>query len=114
MHAGPIRVIGPMEKIGAGLLSQWRSARLGSLAAVTHEGSTAPGFEAVGTTFDSLVGRYRGGGALAVRLGGELVVDIWTGHADPRGTRPWTPDTLAISFSTTKGVASTVAHRLAD
>ena len=45
---------------------------------------------------------------------GETVVDLARGHADRHRTRPWTPDTLAISFSTTKGVASTVLHRLAE
>jgi CubicO group peptidase (beta-lactamase class C family) len=60
------------------------------------------------------VGRRSGGGALTVRLRGETVVDLCTGHADERGTRPWTPETLSISFSTTKGVASTIIHRLAD
>ena len=74
----------------------------------------APGFEPVRRAFARIVGRGPGGGALAVRLRGETVVDLWTGVADRRGARPWTPDTLAISFSTTKGVASTVLHRLAD
>ena len=55
-----------------------------------------------------------GGGALVVRLNGETVVDLAGGHADRHRTRPWTHDTLAISFSTTKGVASTVLHRLAE
>lgn len=41
-------------------------------------------------------------------------MDLCTGAADKRGLRPWTPETLAISFSTTKGIASTVIHRLAD
>jgi CubicO group peptidase (beta-lactamase class C family) len=77
-------------------------------------GHTAPGFEPVGSEFARLVGRRRGGGALTVKLRGETVVDLCTGHADRAGRRPWTPETLAISFSTTKGVASTVIHRLAD
>jgi CubicO group peptidase (beta-lactamase class C family) len=42
------------------------------------------------------------------------VLDLCTGWADRAHTRPWTPETLALSFSTTKGVASTVIHRLAD
>jgi CubicO group peptidase (beta-lactamase class C family) len=55
-----------------------------------------------------------GGGALAVYWHGEPVVDVWTGFADSRGQRPWERDTAAMSFSTTKGVASTVVHRLVD
>src|SRR3954447_26334561 len=77
-------------------------------------GHTAPGFEPVRQAFWRLVGRRSGGGALTVRLRGETVVDLMTGYADRAHTRPWTPETLAISFSTTKGVASTVIHRLAD
>src|SRR3954447_16880338 len=77
-------------------------------------GHTAPGFEPVRQAFWRLVGRRSGGGALTVRLRGETVVDLMAGYADRAHTRPWTPETLAISFSTTKGVASTVIHRLAD
>jgi CubicO group peptidase (beta-lactamase class C family) len=60
------------------------------------------------------MGRGAGGGALVVRLRGETVVDLCAGFAGPGRERPWTRDTLAISFSTTKGVASTVLHRIAD
>lgn len=56
----------------------------------------------------------RGGGALALYQHGEPVVDVWTGYADARGTRPWREDTAAMSFSTTKGVAATIVHRLVD
>lgn len=55
-----------------------------------------------------------GGGALAVYLDGEPVVDIWTGWSDRRGRVRWQADTAAMAFSATKGVASTVVHRLAD
>jgi CubicO group peptidase (beta-lactamase class C family) len=65
-------------------------------------------------SFAKLVTRGRGGGALVVRLRGETVVDLCTGWADRAHTRPWTPETLALSFSTTKGIASTVVHRLAE
>ena len=58
--------------------------------------------------------RHFGGGALAVYLHGEPVVDVWTGWADRRGRVPWTADTGAMVFSATKGMASTVIHRLAD
>ncbi len=55
-----------------------------------------------------------GGGALSVYLDGTPVVDVWTGWADRRGRRHWTADTAPMVFSATKGVASTVIHRLAD
>jgi CubicO group peptidase (beta-lactamase class C family) len=59
-------------------------------------------------------GRRFGGGALAVYLRGEPVVDVWTGYADRRGVEYWTADTGAMAWSATKGLASTVIHRLAD
>jgi CubicO group peptidase (beta-lactamase class C family) len=55
-----------------------------------------------------------GGGALAIHHRGELVVDLWVGNRDPWGGRPWTAETMAMSFSTTKGVSATVIHRLRD
>jgi CubicO group peptidase (beta-lactamase class C family) len=57
--------------------------------------------------------RY-GGGALSVYLDGEPVVDVWTGWSDRRGRTHWTADTGAMVFSATKGMASTVIHRLVD
>lgn len=59
-------------------------------------------------------GRRYGGGALAVYLDGQPVVDVWTGWADRRGEVKWSADTAAMVFSTTKGVAATVIHRLVD
>ncbi|NLE81224.1 MAG: beta-lactamase family protein [Rhodococcus sp.] len=56
--------------------------------------------------------RASGGGALAVYHDGTKVVDIWAGHAGRH--RRWQHDTVALSFSTGKGVASTVVHRLAE
>jgi CubicO group peptidase (beta-lactamase class C family) len=55
-----------------------------------------------------------GGGALAVYWRGEPVVDVWAGYADAAGRRPWQRETAAMSFSTTKGIASTVVHRFVD
>lgn len=58
-------------------------------------------------------GRF-GGGALAVYLDGKPVVDVWTGRSDRAGREPWMADTGAMVFSATKGMASTIIHRLAD
>ena len=78
-------------------------------------GVTDEAFAPVERAFRKLIlGERAGGGALVVRMRGETVVDVCGGTADRRGTRPWTPHTMAISFSSTKGVASTVIHRLAD
>jgi CubicO group peptidase (beta-lactamase class C family) len=59
-------------------------------------------------------GRRFGGGALAIYLDGLPVVDVWTGWSDRRGTTHWNADTGTVVFSATKGMASTVIHRLAD
>jgi CubicO group peptidase (beta-lactamase class C family) len=39
---------------------------------------------------------------------------VWTGYADRRGQQYWTADTGAMVWSATKGMASTVIHRLVD
>jgi CubicO group peptidase (beta-lactamase class C family) len=54
----------------------------------------------------------RGGGALAIYLDGRPVVDIWGGWAAK--DRSWNGQNVALTFSTGKGVASTVLHRLAE
>jgi CubicO group peptidase (beta-lactamase class C family) len=54
------------------------------------------------------------GAALSVTLDGQIVVDLWGGHADAGRARAWTPDTLVNVFSTTKGMTALCAHRLAD
>ncbi|MGI9592822.1 MAG: serine hydrolase domain-containing protein [Myxococcota bacterium] len=54
-----------------------------------------------------------GGAAVCIFHRGELVVDCWGGTRDAEGD-PWEEDTIAISFSTTKGVASTLLHILVD
>ncbi|ORA09721.1 serine hydrolase domain-containing protein [Mycobacterium angelicum] len=59
-------------------------------------------------------GRRFGGGALAVYLDGQPVVDVWTGWADRRGKVPWSADAAPMVFSATKGMAATVIHRLVD
>ncbi len=55
-----------------------------------------------------------GGAGLCVYQRGRLVVDVWRGVAGRASGAPWTGDTMAMSYSTGKGVVSTVIHRLAD
>jgi CubicO group peptidase (beta-lactamase class C family) len=55
----------------------------------------------------------QGGAALCVYHRGECVVDIWAGTRDLEG-RPWEEDTVALSWSTTKGILSTLLHILID
>jgi CubicO group peptidase (beta-lactamase class C family) len=78
-------------------------------------GAADPHFANVIKLFAQLFpGRRFGGGALSVYIEGRPVVDVWTGWLDRAGKECWTADTGAMVFSATKGVASTVIHRLAD
>src|SRR5690606_32293863 len=45
---------------------------------------------------------------------GEVAVDAVAGQMGPEDTRPVQRDSLFLSFSATKGVASTVVHMLVD
>ncbi|HEY5150590.1 MAG TPA: serine hydrolase domain-containing protein, partial [Mycobacterium sp.] len=79
------------------------------------QGAADPSFACALRSFASLFPHPRfGGGALAVYLDGQPVVDVWTGWSDRRGRVRWSADTGAMVFSATKGVASTVIHRLVD
>ncbi len=72
-----------------------------------------PDFTAVAESFRDQMRAYPGGGAVCVYHEGECVVDLWGGQRDREGRR-WTADTMAPSFSTTKGVASTLVHIMVD
>jgi len=77
-------------------------------------GTVAKGFERVRAAFQENF-RARGelGAACCVYVKGERVVDLWGGLRDAQTKAPWGPDTMAIVFSTTKGmtaVALAVAH----
>jgi len=54
-----------------------------------------------------------GGAAVCIWHRGEVVVDCWGGTRDVEGD-PWESDTMALSYSTTKGVTSTLLHVFAD
>ena len=78
------------------------------------DGYVHPAFGAVTDLLDRYTARKgRFGGAVSVYYEGEKVVDAWGGRRDLSGA-PWTEDTMAISWSTTKGVTSTALHVLAD
>ena len=79
------------------------------------DGQAHPAFAPVVAHFGRLFGPgSKGGGAVSVRLHGRPVVDVWAGFADRAAGVPWRQDTATICFSTTKGLASSVVHRLAD
>lgn len=74
------------------------------------EGTIHPDFADVAAIFRKILPqRGEGGAAVAVYHRGEKVVDLWAGTRNDAGT-PWEEDTLSLSFSTTKGVASTLLH----
>ena len=72
-------------------------------------------FAEVERVFERQLGRTSGGAGVTVYHRGEPVVDLWGGTREPQGEPvPWERDTVAMCFSTTKGVASTALHILAD
>jgi len=54
------------------------------------------------------------GAAIAIDVDGELVVDIWGGHADRAKTREWSEDTIVNVFSSTKNVTALAALMLVE
>ncbi|MDE0952388.1 MAG: serine hydrolase [Halioglobus sp.] len=77
------------------------------------DGRIHPDFQGVEATLRDQLRNYPGGAAVCVYHRGDCVVDLWGGYRDEEGTL-WTSDTMAPSFSTTKGVASTLLHIYAD
>lgn len=49
---------------------------------------------------------------MALYRHGHPVLDVWAGYADVAKRTLWTAQTMSMSFSTSKGVASTLVHRL--
>lgn len=77
------------------------------------KGYVHPSFSGVANEMASLFpDDGRSGAAVSIYHQGKCVVDMWGGSRDREGN-PWEQDTLALSFSTTKGVASTLLHVLA-
>lgn len=81
------------------------------------KGDARNDFVDVAAVFGRQLRRTNGGAAVAVYHRGQVVADLWGGTRDldaPDGPAPWERDTVAMCFSTTKGVASTALHILAD
>ncbi len=76
------------------------------------EGVCEPGFQPVGEALSTSL-EQGGGGAACVYHHGVKVVDVWGGTRDRDGN-PWMSDTMSMSFSTSKGVVSTLLHQLVD
>ncbi len=54
------------------------------------------------------------GASVCVTLEGQVVVDLWGGHADEARTTPWAENTVVTTYSTTKTMMALVALMLAD
>jgi CubicO group peptidase (beta-lactamase class C family) len=78
-------------------------------------GICKPGYERVREAFARNFEEHgEVGAALTLVVDGETVVDLWGGYADGARTRPWQEDTIANTFSTTKGITTTCALRLIE
>ncbi|XVV10785.1 serine hydrolase domain-containing protein [Actinoplanes sp. CA-131856] len=54
------------------------------------------------------------GASFCATVDGEIVADLWGGHADAARTRPWERDTIVNVYSITKTMAALTALLLAD
>jgi CubicO group peptidase (beta-lactamase class C family) len=84
-----------------------------SRAAPPLEGFAHPDFLPVLEALTRQLREYAGGAAACVYHQGVCVVDVWGGYRSADG-HVWQRETMSPSFSTTKGVASTVVHIMAD
>lgn len=73
------------------------------------DGWLHPDFDGVAAALRAQLKGYPGGAAVCVYHRGRCVADLWGGVRNRHGA-PWTHDTMAPSFSTTKGVAATLLH----
>lgn len=78
-------------------------------------GHLASGFEPVAEAFkENFTERGELGAGFTLIREGEILVDIHAGHADRKGERPWTAQTLVPVFSTGKAITALVAAWLVD
>ena len=81
---------------------------------VEIHGFVSPGYEAVRDAFvENFSLRKEIGAACCVYHAGERVVDLWGGVRNKATGEPWEEDTMALVYSTTKGLAAmtlAVAH----
>ena len=72
-------------------------------------------YESVRKVFeDSLASGADIGASFCATIDGEIVVDLWGGHADPAKTRAWEKDTIVNVYSTTKTMTALTALLVAD
>ncbi|TRW80318.1 beta-lactamase family protein [Mycolicibacterium sp. 018/SC-01/001] len=79
------------------------------------QGHCDPRFEKVADALGAAISSGEElGASIAVDIGGELVVDLWGGHADAAGTVAWTADTIVNVWSSTKTVTALAGLMLID
>ncbi|MFJ4782922.1 serine hydrolase domain-containing protein [Streptomyces sp. NPDC088794] len=78
------------------------------------QGSYDDLFTAVPSALAALLDEGDAGGAVAVFVDGEPVVDVWGGFADAARTVPWQRDTIVNVYSVTKTMTALIALVLAD
>lgn len=79
------------------------------------DGFTSPQFDALRAAFErNLSDGPEHGGAVAVWLDGQPVVDLWGGSRDTAATKPWQRDTLVNVWSVGKGVVALAVAMLVE
>ena len=74
-----------------------------------------PRFERVAEAFArNFQDRNEVGASVCIKMGGEPVIDLWSGMAHPATQTPWEKDTLSLVWSATKGATALCAHILAS
>lgn len=78
-------------------------------------GFCKPGFERVAEAFQAnFDSKGEIGASVCLTVGGETVVDLWGGIADPKTGAAWNEDTVTVVFSCTKGATAICAHVLSS
>ena len=88
---------------------------MGVVSGSVLQGTVEPGFEGVRELLEKqfAAGEHIGAG-VCVYHRGRKAVDLWGGLSDEDTKAPWQADTMAVSFSTTKGLTAACLHILAD
>ena len=63
---------------------------------------------------ESIDSGFELGCAITMEVEGEVVLDLWGGHADLDKTKEWKEDTIVNVFSTTKGMAAMCLLQLVE
>jgi CubicO group peptidase (beta-lactamase class C family) len=79
------------------------------------QGHCDPRFDKVAEALaDEITRGEEVGAAIAIDIDGELVVDMWGGHADAAKTVPWREDTIVNVWSSTKTITALAGLMLID